>query len=479
MNAADLNIFAASGELFLLAAVCAIILVDLFLNDKQRHITATLTQLTLIGVCGWNLAHVGQPAVVAYAGHYIDDNLARILKAASCMGLGALLYYARDYLVARNIYRGEVFMLMLFSLLGMMVMISGGNLLSLYMGLELQALCLYALVALQRDSIPAAEAAMKYFVLGALASGLLLYGLSMVYGATGSLDIGAIFAAQAKGNANKTLLILGCIFIVSGIAFKLGAVPYHMWVPDVYQGATTPITLFIASIPKLAAFAFVVRLLTEALAPISKEWSLMLAFLSVLSMFLGNLMAIKQTNLKRLLAYSAIANMGFMILGFVAASDRGYSAALFYSLSYVLTTLAGFGVLLALTRTGFESEELDDLRGLNQRSPWLAFMMMIVLVSLAGIPSTVGFWAKFSVIQAVAYSGGYLLPVLAVIASLFGAFYYLRVIRIMYFDAPVSNEPVALNRDTLSLLSLNALAIVFFGFLPGWLIDLCTSAFAK
>jgi NADH-quinone oxidoreductase subunit N len=472
----DLNIFAASPEIILLSAACVIMLVDLWLSEQARHISFSLTQLSLIVVCALCLAKVGTPETVAYAGHYLDDNMSRMLKAASCAGLGALLYYARDYLIARGLYKGEVFTLMLFSLLGMMVMISGGNLLSLYIGLELQALCLYALVALDRDSVPASEAAMKYFVLGALASGLLLYGLSMVYGATGQLDIAQIYSAVAKGKANKTLLVLGAIFIVSGIAFKLGAVPYHMWVPDVYQGATTPVTLFIASIPKLAAFAFVVRLLPQALDFLKHEWSIMLTFLSVLSMILGNLVAIKQNNLKRLLAYSAIANMGFMLLGLIAATPAGYASSMFYTLAYVLTTLAGFGAVLLLTHARFEHDSLDDLNGLAHRSAWMAFVLLVVFFSLAGIPGTIGFWAKFSVIMEVIKSGHIVLAVIAVTASLFGAYYYLMLVRRMWFQES-THEHAVVHTDVSGLLSLNTLAILLLGVLPGWLLGLCAQAF--
>jgi NADH-quinone oxidoreductase subunit N len=376
-------------------------------------------------------------------------------------------------------FRGEFFVLALFAALGMMVMISASHLLLLYLGLELLSLSLYSMVALQRDSVAATEAAMKYFVLGALASGMLLYGMSMVYGATGSLDIYEIAQVVLTGGGNRMILLFGLVFIVSGIAFKLGAAPYHMWVPDVYHGAPTAVTLFIGTAPKLAAFAFMLRLLAIALVGLGFDWQGMLMVLSLLSMVLGNVIAIAQTNIKRMLAYSTIANMGFMLLGFLAANLNGYSAAMFYVVTYVLTTLASFGVVLLLAREGFEADRLEDFKGLNQRSPWWAFIMLLVMFSLAGLPPTVGFYAKFSVLEAAVNAGFTWLAVIAVMASLVGAFYYLRVVKLMYFDDATDMAPIAARRDNRVLLSANGLALLLFGILPQPLMGLCVVALAQ
>jgi NADH-quinone oxidoreductase subunit N len=395
-----------------------------------------------------------------------------------------MLFYSRSYFAARGLFRGETFVLTLFALLGMMVMIGAGSFLTLYLGLELLALSLYAMVAMHRSSVQASEAAMKYFVLGALASGMLLYGMSMVYGATGSLDIATIARTVtaergALGPGSGTLLVFGLVFVVSGIAFKLGVVPYHMWVPDVYQGAPTAVTLLIGTAPKLAAFAFMLRLLAVALAGLEFDWQGMLMVLSLLSMVLGNVIAIAQTNIKRMLAYSTIANMGFLLMGFIAANLTGYSAAMFYAVAYVLTSLASFGIVMLLSREGFEAEQLDDYKGLNRRSPWWAFMMLIVMFSLAGIPPTVGFYAKFAVLEAAVSAGFLWLAVAAVLASVVGAFYYLRIVKLMYFDEPVGTEPIAARRDTRALLSANSLALLLFGILPQPLMGLCVVALVQ
>jgi NADH-quinone oxidoreductase subunit N len=367
---------------------------------------------------------------------------------------------------------------MLTALLGMMVMISANHFITLYMGLELQALSLYALVAMHRTSTQASEAAMKYFVLGALASGMLLYGMSMVYGATGSLDLDTIATAVLSGRGNDRLLLFGLVFVVSGIAFKLGVVPYHMWVPDVYHGAPTPVTLLIGTAPKLAAFAITLRLLGVALDGLGVDWQGMLTVLAALSIVLGNVIAIAQTNIKRMLAYSTIANMGFMLLGFVAANPVGFGAAMFYAVAYVLTSLASFGMVILLSREGFEAERIDDFKGLNQRSPWWAFIMLLVMFSLAGIPPTVGFFAKFTVLQAIVAQGFVWLAVLAVLASLVGAFYYLRIVKLMYFDDALDMSPIAVRGDNRFLLSANGLALLAFGILPQQLMGICAVALA-
>ena len=378
---------------------------------------------------------------------------------------------------SRGFYRGEFFTLSLFMLLGMMVMASAHHFLTLYIGLELMSLALYALVALRRDSTQATEAAMKYFVLGALASGMLLYGMSMVYGATGSLDIGKIAAALTNGSANMSLAMFGLVFIVAGLAFKLGAVPFHMWVPDVYQGAPTAVTLLIGGAPKLAAFVFVVRILSQGLEPLVSQWQGMLVILAVLSMAIGNITAIAQTNLKRMLAYSTISHMGFLVLGILAGTPAGLSASLFYAVVYVLMSLAGFGVLLLLSRAGVDCETLDDLKGLNRKNSWYAFLMLVVMFSMAGIPPMVGFNAKLAVLKSVVDIGLIWLAVVGVVFSLIGAFYYLRVVKVMYFDEATDAEPVSqVGMDMRVLLSVNAIALLVLGIVPDGLYSVCVEA---
>ncbi|MGB9094499.1 MAG: NADH-quinone oxidoreductase subunit NuoN, partial [Gallionella sp.] len=379
----------------------------------------------------------------------------------------------RQYLTVRDLFSGEFMVLTLFATLGMMVMISANHFITLYLGLELLSLSLYAMVALQRDSAIATEAAMKYFILGALASGLLLYGMSMLYGATGSLQLDAVSRSIQSGTANNTLLVFGLVFVVSGLAFKLGVVPFHMWLPDVYHGAPTAMTMLIGSAPKLAAFAFVSRLLVSGLQPLVQHWSGMLIILSIASMALGNITAIAQTNLKRMLAYSTIAHMGFLLLGFISGDREGYGSAMFYAVIYVLMTLGSFGMIMMLSRVGFEADNLNDFKGLNQRSPWLAFLMLLLMFSMAGVPPTVGFYAKFSVLNAVVQSGHVWLAVAAVLFSLIGAFYYLRIVKLMYFDAPESHEPIIFGQDTTLLMSLNGIGLLLLGLLPGTLMSVC------
>jgi NADH-quinone oxidoreductase subunit N len=387
-----------------------------------------------------------------------------------------VLVYSRDYLRIRGLYKGEFFVLALFALLGMMVMVSASHFLTLYLGLELLSLSLYAMVALQRDSGVATEAAMKYFVLGALASGMLLYGMSMVYGVTGSLALADIAQNLSDGTDLRIPLVFGIVFIVAGLAFKLGAVPFHMWVPDVYHGAPTAMTLFIGSAPKIAAFAFVVRILGQGLESQVAEWRDMLVILAVLSMAVGNIAAIAQSNLKRMLAYSTISHMGFMLLGILAGSQNGYGSAMFYVLVYALMSLGGFGMILLLSRAGFEADQLDDFKGLNRRSPWLAFMMLLLMFSMAGVPPAVGFYAKLSVLQAVVEIGYVWLAVAAVLFSLVGAFYYLRIVKLMYFDTPHDAAPIVASRDARFILSANGLAILALGILPQPLMAVCVHA---
>jgi NADH-quinone oxidoreductase subunit N len=466
-------------EIVLLAAACAILLIDAFLSDAKRHVSFWLTQAALF-VCAWVTLTTAQLEPVRILNALVvDDMLSDLLKFFSYIAVSLMLFYSRGYLAARGLFRGETFVLALFVLLGMMVMISANSFLTLYLGLELQALSLYAMVAMHRTSNEAAEAAMKYFVLGALASGMTLYGMSMIYGATGSLDINHIAQAVVTGLGNRTLLMFGLVFVVSGVAFKLGAAPYHMWVPDVYHGAPTAVTLLIGTAPKLAVFAFMLRLLAVALAGLEFDWQGMLMVLSLLSMIIGNVIAIAQTNIKRMLAYSTIANMGFMLMGFLTASLNGYSAAMFYMVAYVLTSLCSFGIVMLLSRAGFEADQIDDFRGLNRRSPWWAFIMLLVMFSLAGVPPTVGFYAKFSVLQAAVEAGFTWLAVVAVLASLVGAFYYLRIVKLMYFDDPTDTAPIDARGDNQVLLSANGLALLLFGILPQPLMGLCVVALSQ
>jgi len=478
MTLSELNLAPAAPEAFILAAVSVILIVDLFLDEPRRHWSYVLTLLTLVVAAVLTLTTSGGPVAYAFNGMFVDDPMADVLKMFVYIGVAAILIYSRLYARARQLFRGEFFVLALFATLGMMVMISASHLLTLYLGLELLSLSLYSMVALQRDSTAATEAAMKYFVLGALASGMLLYGMSMIYGATGSLAIADVAKSIAAGTAPGAILVFGLVFIVAGLGFKLGAVPFHMWVPDVYHGAPTPVTLFIGSAPKLAAFAFLMRILVEALgAPVLlAEWQNMLAILAVLSMAVGNITAIAQSNLKRMLAYSTIAHMGFLLLGVLAGTANGYGSAMFYAVSYMLMSLGAFGMILLLSREGFEADNLEDFKGLNQRDRWYAFLMMLVLFSLTGIPIMIGFWAKLAVLQAALEAGYTGLVIAAVMFSLVGAFYYLRVVKLMYFDEPADRSPLVTTADQRALISVNGLAVLLLGVAPGWLLALCQQA---
>ena len=448
-----------------------------------------LTLLTLAVVAfltGMNAVN-GQ-TIYGFGGMVVNDPMGNWLKCFATVALMVSLVYGRPYAGDRGMLRGgEIFTISMFSLLGMFVMISGSNFLLIYLGLELLTLSSYALVALRRDDATASEAAMKYFVLGAMASGFLLYGLSMMYGATGSLDVNEVFKAISSRQVNHQVLVFGLVFIVAGLAFKVGAAPFHMWVPDVYQGAPTAVTLLIGAAPELAAFGIIIRLLVEGMLPLAIDWQQMLAVLAIASLVVGNLAAIAQTNLKRMLAYSTIAQMGFMLLGLVAGVVNGnsynaefaYSAAMFYVVTYVLTTLASFGIILLLAREGFESEDIVDLAGLNQRSPLYAGVMAVAMFSLAGLPPLVGFYAKLAVLQALIASGQAIyigLAVFAVIMSLIGAFYYLRIVKVMYFDAPTITTPVSAPRDVRFVLTLNGALILILGIVPGGLMTLCAQA---
>jgi NADH-quinone oxidoreductase subunit N len=477
----------AYAEIFLATMACAILVLDLFLKEHQRDAIYTLSLVTLLGCAVLTVGAVqatsGQ-VTYTFGDMFVSDYMGNLLKMIIYIVVAGGLVYSRSYLVDRGMYRGEFFLLALSATLGMIVMVSANHFLTLYLGLELLSLSLYTMVALNRDSAAATEAAMKYFVLGALASGLLLYGMSMIYGATGSLEITAVAHALEGEHVNKAVLAFGLVFVVSGLAFKLGVVPFHMWIPDVYEGAPTAVTLFIATAPKLAAFAMAIRLLVNGLLPLAVDWQQMLVLLSVLSMAIGNLAAIAQTNIKRMLAYSTISHMGFMLLGLLSgvvnnnwlnAADA-YSAAMFYAVAYVLMSLGAFGMVLLLSRAGFEAENLADFKGLNSRSPWFAFIMLLLMFSLAGVPPTVGFFAKYSVLLATLGAGQVWLAVVAVLFSLIGAFYYLRVVKLMYFDEPQDTAPIEPKLDISVLLSANGLAVLALGILPGPLMQLCLYA---
>jgi NADH-quinone oxidoreductase subunit N len=478
-------------QLALLAMACVVAMVDLWVTHPRRLPTYLLTQASLAVVAVLQLiAFNAGDTVYAMQRMVVADPMGHLLGFFATVTTMVALVYARPYAAERDLLKGELFTLTLFSLLGIGVMLSANNFLVIYLGLELMSLSLYALVAMRRDHADSTEAAMKYFVLGALASGFLLYGLSMMYGATGSLDINEVFKAIGTGQINKGVMILGVVFVVAGLGFKLGAVPFHMWVPDVYQGAPTAVTLLIGGAPKLAAFAITIRLLVEGMLGLAADWQQMLVVLSVGSMLLGNIVAIAQTNLKRMLAYSSIAQMGFMLLGLCSgvvygntvSAGNSYASSMFYIVTYVLTTLGSFGMIMLLSRPGFEAEEIDDLKGLAKRSPWFALVMTIFMLSLAGLPPTVGFYAKLSVLQSLVSTNviGYVyLAVAAVVLSLVGAYYYLRVIKVMYFDEPVDARPIASTADVRTVMSLNGVAVLAFGILPGGLMALCARAVVK
>jgi NADH-quinone oxidoreductase subunit N len=487
----QMNWSAVQPEIVLLVMACVVAMVDLWVTDPRRTPTYWLTQASLGVVAAMQLgAFNGGDTVYAMQGMVVADPMGHLLGFFATIAVMVSLVYARPYAGSRDMLKGELFTLSLFSLLGICVMLSANNFLVVYLGLELMTLSLYALVAMRRDHADATEAAMKYFVLGALASGFLLYGLSMMYGATGSLDINEVFKAIGTGQINKQVLILGEVFVVAGLAFKLGAVPFHMWVPDVYQGAPTAITLLIGGAPKLAAFAITIRLLVEGMLGLAVDWQQMLVVLAFGSMLLGNVVAIAQSNLKRMLAYSSIAQMGFMLLGLCSgvvygntvSAGNSYASSMFYIVTYVLTTLGTFGMIMLLSRQGFESEEVSDLAGLAKRSPWFAGVMAVFMFSLAGLPPTVGFYAKLSVLQSLisTNSAGYIwLAVAAVVLSLVGAYYYLRVVKVMFFDEPADLRPIVSTGDVRAVLSLNGAAVLVFGLLPGGLMALCVDALVK
>jgi NADH-quinone oxidoreductase subunit N len=481
-------------ELVLLVGACVIAMVDLGVGSARRTLTYVLTLATLAVVAVMQAMYASDGTTVyGFGNMVVSDAMGNWLKCFATVAMMVCLVYGRPYAADRGMMRGgELFTLAMFALLGIFVMISGSNFLVIYLGLELLTLSSYALVALRRDHAVATEAAMKYFVLGAMASGFLLYGLSMMYGATGSLDIAQVFKIVNSGQVKHQVLVFGLVFIVAGLAFKLGAAPFHMWIPDVYQGAPTVVTVMIGSAPELAAFAIAMRLLVEGLLPLAIDWQQMLAIMAIGSLVIGNLAAIAQTNLKRMLAYSTIAQMGFVLLGLLSGVINGkgvpaslalaYSASMFYIVTYVLTTLASFGVILLLAREGFESEEIADLAGLNQRSPLYAGVMAVCLFSLAGIPPLVGFYAKLAILQALIASGQapYIwLAVFAVIMSLIGSFYYLRVVKVMYFDKPITATTVSAPTEVRMVLTVNGALVLILGILPGGLMTLCSQAIVK
>jgi NADH-quinone oxidoreductase subunit N len=465
----------AMPEMFILTMACIILVFDLFVSDNNRILTYGLAQLALVGAFFLTLSDYSTTAQLTFSGSFIRDPMADLLKL--CIYLAALVVflYAKDYLRQNNIFKGEFYVLGLFGVLGMMIMVSAHSLLTIYLGLELLSLSLYAMVALKRDSMMASESAMKYFILGAIASGMLLYGMSMIYGVTGTLDL-AIVSQQITQVQDEILLVFGLVFLMVGVAFKLGAVPFHMWVPDVYHGAPTAVTLYISSAPKIAAFAMLMRLLVDGLYGLHEQWQGILIILAIMSMGIGNIVAIAQTNIKRMFAYSAISHIGFLLLGVLTGTESGFAASMFYVLAYVLMSLGGFGMVILLSRDGFEAENISDFKGLNERSPWYAFMMLILIFSMAGVPPFLGFWAKLSVLQEVVASDMVWLAVVAVIFSIIGAFYYLRIIKVMYFDKAEDSSPLMCSVDMRAMITTNSILVLVIGLFPGDLMALCLSA---
>lgn len=481
MTFESLNIAIALPEVFLLTMACLILVVDVYLPADKRNLTYVLTQFSLIISLLLLMSNQTDTRILAFNDLFVQDAMADTLKMFIMIISFGVFVYSREYLQARNIFKGEFYVLGLFSIVGMMLMVSANNLLMLYLGLELLSLCLYALVAFNRDNSNASEAAMKYFVLGAIASGMLLYGMSILYGLSGSLQLSEIAVAVSQAaeadNAQNIGMIFGLVFVVVALAFKLGAVPFHMWMPDVYHGSPTAVTALIGTAPKLAGFAMIMRLMVEALGGLQADWQQMIIVLSVLSLAVGNIIAIAQSNIKRMLAYSTISHVGFILLGIIAGTSEGYSSAMFYTISYALMSLGGFGVIMLMARQGFEADNISDLAGLNQRSPWFAFIMMILMLSMAGIPPTVGFWAKLAVLTAVVDVDLVWMAVIAVFFSIIGIFYYLRIIKVMYFDDAVDTRPLECGRDMQIALSTNGLAILALGFYPAALMSLCISVF--
>ena len=470
-----LDLVLAAPEIFLLAAVCVILLVDLFLDDAKRVVTFVLSLLALAGTA-YITARTGVDVrTVAWHGTYVADPLGSLLKVVAYGAVAVVFLYSFGYLQVRRLLKGEFFVLGLFALLGIMVLISANSLVTLYLGVELLALSLYAMVAFNRDSSVSAEAAIKYFVLGSIASGALLYGMSMIYGITGSLQLGQVSEAVAAFGPSQIGLLFGLAFIIVGVAFKFGGAPFHMWVPDVYHGAPTAVTLFLSSAPKLASFALAFRLLAEGLPGLQDGWQDMLVVVALLSMAIGNVVAIAQTNLKRMLAYSTISHVGFILIGILAGTSDGYQAALYYTITYVVMAIGGFGMIILLSRGGFEADRLEDFKGLNARSPWFAAVMLMLMFSMAGVPPFVGFWAKLAVILAALHVDLLWLAIAAVLFSVIGAYYYLRVVKLMYFDEPAERRAIQGSGALKVVLSANGLAVLLLGLYPGLLLAICAA----
>jgi len=477
MNFDVSNLYSATAEIFVAIMILTIMLATAFARGIARGLAYSLAQFTLIVATFITFFTLDARSEFAFNGMFVRDMPGGILKLMVYFSMMIALLYGRGYLADRKLDRPEYYLLALLTTLGMMVMITANHLLVLYIGLEMMSLSLYALVAFDRDTVRSTEAGMKYFVLGALASGLLLYGMSMIYGATGALDLTVVKQVVLNGGADNTVLLFGLVFLVAGISFKLGVVPFHMWVPDVYQGAPTAVTVILSSAPKLAAFALAMRLLAGALPSLAGHWQSMLMFVAALSIILGNFAALIQHNIKRMLAYSGISHMGFMLLGLLSGGDgTGYSSAMFYAIAYALMTLAAFGMVMLLSREGFEAENIEDFKGLNRRNPWFALLMLFVMFSMAGIPFFVGFFAKFSVLQAVIQAGHLWIAILAVVMSLIGAFYYLRIVKFMYFDEPVDSTPLNISGELQVMLSINGIAIALLGLMPGTLLKWCDEA---
>lgn len=472
MNAmANYNL--ALPEIFLLSMTCFVLVFDLFMSDRNRVFTYLLAQITLLGTALLTVAQLSGQSITTFSGTFVRDPMGDVLKLFVYLITASVFLYSRDYLAQRKLFKGEYYILGLFGVLGMTIMISAHSFLTIYLGLELMSLSMYAMVAFNRDSAVSTESAMKYFVLGAIASGMLLYGMSMVYGVTGSLDLHTIATYIGTHGAKNVVLSFGLVFLVVGIAFKLGAVPFHMWLPDVYHGAPTSVTLYIATAPKIAGFAMAMRLLVDGMQLMHADWQQMLIILSVLSLAIGNVVAIAQANIKRMLAYSTISHVGYLVLGILSATPNGYSASMFYTLTYAIMTMGAFGMVILMSRQGFEAEKLDDYKGLNERSPWYAFIMLILMFSMAGVPPTVGFFAKLWVLEAVIHVNMAWLAGVAVFFSIIGAFYYIRIVKLMYFDQPEDTTPIACGRDVRILVSTNGLLVLFLGVVPGSLMSVC------
>lgn len=472
------NLVPAFPEMIVFSLGTLVLLVHAFFGQRRPIITYGAVQLIILMSAVFTLSFINEPTMLTFDNMFILDKFAVILKLFIELAVFLCFFYSRVYLADNNMPRGEYYILGLFAMLGMMVLVSSHHFLTLYLGIELMSLPVYAMVAMKRESGIAAEAAMKYFIIGAMASGMLLYGISMIYGATNNLEFSTVATAIANTAPDqKLILIFGLVFIMVGIAFKLGAVPFHMWLPDVYQGAPNAVTLFIASAPKIAALGMVVRLLVEAMPALQIQWQQDLIAIAILSMALGNFAAIVQANIKRMLAYSSIAHMGYMILGVIAANNQGYAASTFYIVTYSLMTLGSFGLLVLMSRAGYEVENISDFKGLNTRNPWLAFLMLIMMFSMAGVPPLVGFWAKVGVLKALVQVDLVWLAALALLFAIVGAYYYIRVVKVMYFEEPDSEQRYIISNDMQLALTINGLSVLVLGLFPGWLFELCKSAF--